>query len=125
MVDFLAHRYGVSPFEVANWPIPDAAALWYAAVRNDVRRRLDWINDRVASNEISAEIKHYDEHGRLIRGGGKSDPVGFKEHVKRLYRVLGVNVDEAERSTPQKKSGEELAKEMEKFFLSALMGGGS
>ena len=129
MVDHLASRYGVSPYEVAEWPIPDAAALWYASIRNDVRRRIDWINDRVASNEISAEIKHYDEHGRPIRGGGKSDPVGFKRHVSQLYRVIGVDIDLDHTSgdSRTKTSGDkgDVAKRMEKFFLSALMGTGS
>lgn len=97
----------------------DAVVFYYAANRNIVRDRITAISDRVASGDISAEIKHYDKHGKEIKGEGHSDPIGFKEHMRKLYAIIGEGEEE-----PQKKNAKEEAADKALSFFMGFFGGG-
>lgn len=121
-MDFLANRYGTSPYDLLDWDLFDSVVFYYAAVRNQVRDRIVYISDRVASGDISAEMKHYDKHGREIKGEGKSDPVGFKEHMRKLYAMIGIEENEPNRKENLR---EKAAEQALNFFTKGLgMGGG-
>ncbi len=100
----------------------DSVVFYHAAMRNQVRDRIMRISDRVASSDISAEMKHYDKHGKEIKGEGRTDPIGFKEHMRKLYAMIGI-----EESKPEVKRNlrEEAAKRALDFFTKGFgMGGG-
>jgi len=129
LVDYLASRYGQSPFDVEGWDFFDSIVYYYAGARNEIRHRLAVISDLVATGEMSAEIKHYDKHGKEIKPEGRSDPVGFKRHVKKLYEAIGLGDDgSASRKTMSKKEREERRRKAAdvamKFFSRHLGGGG-
>lgn len=126
MLDFLANRYGVHPKVVESMPLWEAVWLWHAAQRNIVRQRLAWIDDKLATGDLSKEVVHYDENGKPIKGGGGyTDPVGLKRHLAQLYAVLGVDVEVAplqhEGKLTQERS--DVASKMERMLL-AIVGGG-
>jgi len=126
-VDFVAARYGLHPDDAKQIDMFDSVVLYHAAVRNSIRDRIAAIGDMVATGEMSAEIKHFDKHGREIKGEGRSDPVGFKEHMKRLYAFLGL--DDRGRSEPVDKEYDKRMRQQEAAdtaleFFSKMLGGG-
>lgn len=130
-LDHLASRYGISPDEVEEWPIWRGIALFHASLRNKVRDRLAYIDDRLAIGDLSKEVVYYDERGRPIKSEGKSriEPVGFKRHIEGLLRVLGYDpkpVAEGERSVydDKRKLREEAARKFEELIVNLVSGGG-
>ena len=91
LIDFLANRYGVSPFEVQDWPLFPSVIYYYAGVRNTVRDRINNIQDDMAVGDLSLEVKSYDKKGKLIKGEGRTDPIGFRNHLQALLSILGID----------------------------------
>ena len=131
-VDYLASRYGISPDEVEEWPIWRGLALFHASVRNRVRDRLAYIDDRLAIGDLSKEVVYYDEKGKPIKSDGKSrvDPVGFKRHIEKLLRILGyesegapVEEGRSEVYDDKRKRREEAAQKLEELIVNLVAGG--
>lgn len=120
LIDYLASRYGVSPHEVAEWDLFDSIAMYFAGVRNEVRWRIANISDMIAVGDMSAEVKTYDKNGREIKGEGRSDPVGFKEHMRRLYSILGME----DGGHTDSASAREVAAKQATEMLTGFFGGG-
>lgn len=97
-----------------------AAERYNSATRNKVRDRISDIQDRLATNELAMEIVTYDKDGKEVKGEGKTDPVGFKNHLDLLMSMIGErqmeNPEEAKRNKML-----ESAKAMESFFGGALL----
>jgi hypothetical protein len=118
MIELLASRYGLSPFEVARWPMLEGIRLYYAAQRNQVRERIGLLQDRLATNELSMETKRYDKYGREIKEKSEERmvPVGFQRHLKNLLAFIGEDTDEPD--LPSEEQAEAEAEDILGFLLS-------
>lgn len=116
-----------------EWPIWRGLALFHASLRNKVRDRLAYIDDRLAIGDLSKEVVYYDEKGRPMKneGKGRVEPVGFKRHVEGLLRVLGyVPKDEPVADAKsavyddRRRLREEAARKLEDLIINLVSGGG-
>lgn len=112
----MAHRYGVSPFEVQDWPLFPSVIYYYAGIRNTVRERINNIQDNMAVGDLSLEVKSYDKKGKLIKSEGRSDPVGFKNHLKSLLSILGID-EESESAEVHKAEKPVVAEKILDFLM--------